>query len=438
MSQSPTHPRRLIGALTCVLLLIGGGCSERPIYRESRVPAYTLPSLLEAGAEPPASDRQAWRPDRRRELQALFREHVYGPLPSEPPVLRADSHSVEPNALGGRALRKQVTLQFTPHEGGPRLDVLVYLPADATGPTPVFAGLNFGGNHTVTAEPAIRMPRGWVPDRPDVPSADGEPVERARGARYERWSVKRIVEHGYGLVTAYYGDLFPDRPGGFADSIYPLLAEAQAGADEGSGGAISAWAWGLHRLMDYAVRDDAIDEEHVVAMGHSRLAKAALWAGATDSRFAAVIDNASGCGGSALFRRRYGQRIVHIDTSFPHWFRDSFSRYRENESALPVDQHQLLALIAPRPLFINAMTDDRWADPRGMFLAAKHASPVWSLLGRQGLATSKFPAPGTAVLSRVGFRLREGEHSIRGTDWWAFLDFVDRHVAPTAPGDDGT
>jgi hypothetical protein len=371
-----------------------------------------------------------WWTDRRPELLALFQDHLYGDLPPSPPALRIEDHSAEANALNGTATRRQVTLHFTERANGPSLDLLVYLPNDVEGPVPVFAGLNFAGNHTVQDDPAIRLPRSWVPDWGDVPSDSGNAVEAARGTRDRRWPVGAIVDRGYGLITAYYGDLFPDREDGFGESVYQNLGDtAEFDPDGGNWSAISAWAWGLHRIMDYAEETDAIDNDRVLALGHSRLGKTALWAGATDRRFAAVIDNASGAGGSALFRRRYGERAVHLDTSFPHWFNETFSQYRENESALPVDQHQLLALIAPRPLLVSPKTEDQWADPRGMFLSAKHASPAWELLDEEGLAADTLPDPDTPLLSRLAFFLRTGEHDLLPTDWNVFLDFADRHLA---------
>jgi hypothetical protein len=401
--------------------------SPDPNYDESNVPDYTLPEPLTLGDGTPVQSSETWWQQRRPQLLEQFKTHVYGELPPPPPALRIEQHSSDPSALDGAATRRQVTLHFTDRPDGPSLDLLIYRPNNPDGAVPVFAGLNFAGNHTVTSDPGIRLPTSWVPDWGDVPSDSGRATEEARGARQRRWPVEQVVEQGHGLVTAYYGDLFPDRANGFEESIYQLN-DSQAHATRGQWSAISAWAWGLHRMMDYATQSEALDADRVLLVGHSRLGKAALWAGATDRRFAGVIDNASGCGGSALFRRRYGERIVHIDTNFPHWFCDRFSEYRENESTLPVDQHQLLSLIAPRPLLVSPKTKDRWADPKGMFLSARHAAPVWEFLGHEGLDADSMPAPDTPVLSRVGFFLRTGEHDLLPADWSVFLDFADKHV----------
>jgi hypothetical protein len=434
MPRCSNHVVRLLlalGLLAAALAPPGQAQEPTPIYDEAKVPDYTLPPLLTGANGDSVRTAEAWWTARRPRLLRQFRTHVYGDLPPLPPAFRVETHEAASTALDGAATRRQVTLHFTDGPDGPQLDLLVYVPTDADGPVPVFAGLNFAGNHTVAAAPEIRLPDGWVPDWGDVPADSGRAVAAARGARERRWPVERIVGRGYGLITAYYGDLFPDRAGGLAESVYQLAPDAAHLAPGGGDwSALSAWAWGLHRMVDYAARAGAIDDDRVMAVGHSRLGKAALWAGATDRRLAAVFDNASGAGGSALFRRRYGERAVHLDTSFPHWFCDAFSRYRENEAALPVDQHQLLAMIAPRPLLVSPKSEDRWADPRGMFLSARHAAPAWRLLGREGRAAGAMPPPDTPVLSRVGFFLRPGEHDLRAADWAVFLDFADRHLGP--------
>ena len=403
------------------------------IFDEAHVPDYALPDVLSLEDGTPVTDPATW-PRRRDELLGLFRSEVYGRLPGAPPALR-----IEPVARAetadGRALRRAVTLHFTEADAGPRLDLLIYTPREAAAPVPVFLGLNFAGNHTVEADAGIPLPRSWVPERTDAPSEDGRPIEAGRGAMARRWPVSQIVERGYGLVTAYYGDLFPDRADGFDQSVYAPFAAAM-GLDPAGGdwGAISAWAWGLHRMRDYLERDDALDADRAIAMGHSRLAKTALWAGATDPRLAMVLANASGCGGAALSRRRFGERLIQINTSFPHWFCARFKDYNEQEASLPVDQHELVALAAPRPVMVNAMAEDQWADPKGMFLALKHAAPVWDLLGAEGLSAEAMPAVGSQVLSRVGFRHRAGRHDVLAEDWQAFLDFADRHLPPAGAG----
>ncbi len=413
----------------------------QPNYDESKVPHYDLPDPLVWGDGTPVRDAATWRARRRPELLALFNEHVYGPVPPPLAPRSIEVETIDGEALGGRAVLESVRLRFADTPGAPWLDLLVCLPADAVGPVPAFLNLSFYGNHAVLGHPGIPLAHCRLGPEPDLADDRGRAVPESRGARSRRYPLPRIVSRGYALVTACYGDLFPDRPDGFGESIYALFDDAAERRRSGSWGAISAWAWGLSRMADYVEQAPALDARRMVAVGHSRLGKTALWAGANDERFAAVISNACGCGGAALSRRRFGERLVALNRRFPHWLNRRAKAYDEREDDRPVDQHELLALAAPRPLMLNAMTEDLWADPKGMFLSAKHASPVWALLGAEGLgrpaaipcgggplAANEMPAPGRPVLSRVGFCWRPGTHDMLEDDWRVFLDFADRHL----------
>ncbi len=400
---------------------------EEAIYDESQVPPYVLPDPLKLGDGTPVTTAEQWRNTRRPEVLELFREHVYGHAPQQEINVRARKTSEDTAALDGKAIRQEVTLYLGDSEDGPQINLLIFLPkTDPPGPAPAFVGLNFGGNHTVHPEKGIQLARAWVRDTEGV--VNHRATDATRGTAAGRWPVDKIVSRGYALVTAYYGDIDPDFDDGFHNGVHALFYGADAQPGPGEWGSIATWAWGLSRILDYLQSDPAIDPHKVSVMGHSRLGKTALWAGAADERFALVVSNNSGCGGAALSRRRFGESVKRINTSFPHWFCDNFVRYNDHEDQLPVDQHMLIALIAPRPVLVCSAEEDRWADPLGEFLSAYHAAPVYRLLGTDGLSVDAMPALNEAVMSTVGYRIRPGKHDVLPADWDAYLDFADKHL----------
>ena len=401
-------------------------------YEEAKVPVYTLPDPLRFVDGTPVRDARGWTDRRRAEVVRLFETHVYGRSPAPPTAMRSVVLEADQRALGGLATRRQVRVLLDGTEAGPAFEMLLYVPNAAPRPVPTFLGLNFGGNHSVHPDPAIRLSTAWMREGPGVVAHRA--TDAGRGAAAASWPIERILDRGYALATVYYGDLEPDRADGWKDGVRSRLgpgATGRFGPDDW--GAIGAWAWGLGRALDVLARDSDVDGSRVAVIGHSRLGKTALWAGASDERFAMVVSNDSGEGGAALARRRFGETTDVITRVFPHWFCARYREYAGREGALPVDQHLLLALVAPRPLYVASATEDLWADPRGEFLAAKAAEPVYRLLGRDGLGVEDLPVPDRPVGKTIGYHLRRGSHALVAYDWEQYLDFADRHLRPAFP-----
>jgi hypothetical protein len=390
-------------------------------YDESKVGTYALPDPLVMLNGQKVSDAKTWYEKRRPEIVSLFEEFQYGRMPGAPEHMSFDVFDPGTPALEGTALRKQVTVYFTEDTSNYKMDILIYLPADATGPVPLFLNLGFT-NTAVVDDPGIKT--GYIWNR------EGKRVPADRNSRFGKMDVHRFLSEGIGFANIYYGDIEPDFGEGIKYGIrgcYLKPGQTYPAPDEW--GAISAWAWGLSRAMDYFETDPRIDESKVAIFGVSRLGKTVLWAGAHDTRFGMVIASCGGEGGAALSRRWYGETIDHMThpTRYFYQFAGNWRNFKDDPSQSPVDGHMLVALMAPRPLLLQTGDTDYWSDPKGEFLAAVAGGPVFELLGKKSLGTDVMPGPGQPVLNDLGYFMHKGGHGALPSDFEVFIKFMKMH-----------
>ena len=360
---------------------------------ESKVLPYRLPDpLLMANGQKVSTLRQ-WRTVQRPWLYHLFEENVYGRYPTQKIRIRWTTLESGKLAEDTNILRRLVRIWLSPADTTVFIDLLLFLPAKAGNPAPLFLGYNFKGNRFVPDDPA--------------------------------WPVHEIISHGFGVATAWNGDIEQDNRDGWKAGIRSRLREALKIEPE-EWGALGAWAWGLSRIMDYLEQDRSVDSRKIALLGHSRLGKAALWAGASDSRFSIIISNESGEGGAALSRRIYGETIRNLNDQFPYWFAPAYKKYNDHADSLPVDQHELLSLIAPRPLYVASAEEDRWSDPKGEFTSAVQAGPVYALFGKKGIGTESLPPLHQPVGETIRYHIRAGKHGILLYDWQQYLSFAEQ------------
>jgi len=408
-------------------LILTDASAQQPkvIDDESNVPEYKLPDVLTRFSGGKVKSVKVWFNKQRPNILKKFTEEVYGKVPEKLEISDVKIWETSNDAINGLAIRKQLSLFFRKDDRTLEVNVLMYLPKSLQ-KAPVFLGYNFSGNHTINSDPNIRLTESWVNDNPSVGIINNRVTEQSRGSDSDSWPVEAMIKAGYGLVTAYYGDVDPDK-NDFSDGIEPFFyRQEQTRPKDDEWGSIAAWSWGLSRVMDYLEKEELVDSKKVAVLGHSRLGKAALWAGATDQRLAMVISNESGCGGAALSKRIFGETVQMINTSFPHWFCGNFKKYNSIEEELPIDQHMLLALITPRPLYVASAEGDKWSDPRGEFLSAKYASAVYELLGSEGLPTKEMPEINQPVMGTIGYHIRSGKHGLTLYDWTQYLKFADK------------
>jgi hypothetical protein len=399
-------------------------------YDESKVGAYELPDPLKLADGTKVTDSATWLEKRRPEIVKLFETHMHGRSPARPADLKFEVTSTDPRALDGKATRKEISMRLGAEPDAPVVHILLYTPNAATKPVPVFVGVNFEGNHTVAADPGITITEQWVWNNKEKRAEKMRPAETTRKNRVGSWAVETLMARGYALATIPRADVEPDFAEGWLNGIrgYFLKKSGRTEFAPDDWGAIAAWAWTLSRTLDYLETDSRIDARRAIAVGHSRMGKAALWAGASDTRFAATISNNSGESGAAISRRWFGETVERINTSFPHWFCANYKKFNKDVPALPFDSHMLVALIAPRPVYVASAEEDKWADPKGEFLAVLHAQPVYKLFGKADLGATEWPALNRPVGGATAYHVRTGKHDVLEYDWEQYLRFADRNL----------
>jgi (4-O-methyl)-D-glucuronate---lignin esterase len=389
----------VVGAL--LLIACGAiGHAQEPYPADPPMPAYVLPEVLRMRDGAPVTTAEQWNSARRSEVQELFRTNVYGRVPAT--RFEQSFHVAHENskALGGAATLRQVEIRIARGEKSLTIHVNVFFPNQAAKPVSAFL---------------LICNRG------------AENIDPSRQTKSEFWPVEEGIARGYAMAAFLNSDVDPDRHDGFQNGIHGILDEGPRPPN--AWGTIAAWAWGASRVLDYLQTVSQIDPRQTAVIGHSRGGKTALWAAAEDQRFAMAVSNDSGCGGASLSRRRFAGReqVARIVTAFPDWFCSNFTAFADREDDLPIDQHELIALIAPRAVAVGSASEDRWADPRGEFLSVVHAAPAYALLGHKSLGTTEMVGIGAALHGDgAHYHLRAGKHNLTLEDWRHYWDFADR------------
>ncbi|HNX56635.1 MAG TPA: acetylxylan esterase [Prolixibacteraceae bacterium] len=363
-------------------------------YFEEKVPAYTLPDVLTTSANKKITNSQEWEKLRRPELLELFTTQVYGRVPDTPYKTTFNVVKTDENAMNGAATLKLIDIEVSANSKTLTIHLGLFIPNKAEKPVPAFL---------------------LICNRPATDN-----IDFTRTKKSEFWPAEEVIARGYAVAAFFNGDVDPDQDDNFQNGIHGLLDKKR---NSESWGTIAAWAWGASRCLDYLVTDKAIDAKKVAVIGHSRGAKTALWAGATDQRFAMVCCNESGTGGSPLAHRQFGETIERINRAFPHWFCGNYRKYASHQDEMPFDMHELLALIAPRALYIASASDDLWGDPKGQYLSLFHSLSVFQLYNKKVSLSEAMPPLNTPVRSgQVAYHVREGIHNLTLQDWNFYMD----------------
>lgn len=376
--------------------------AQRPAstnYDESKVPAYTLPDVLKTADNQTVRTSESWAKTRRPEVLKLFADNIYGQMPVAYDSIRYSVSNEDRQSMSGKAHLKEVLIEVFRNSKSVKINLVLFIPNKAPKPVPAFLLINNRGK---------------------------ENTDPSREVKSEFWPAEVVIDSGYAIAAFHVSDLAPDNKNDFMNGVLQLYPE-QLEADNGMR-AIGAWAWGAGRVMDYFEHEPLIDSKKVALAGHSRGGKASLWAAANDQRFALCISNCSGNTGAALARRQFGERVTVINTVFPHWFSPNYRKYNDHEELLPVDQHMLIALIAPRPVYATNASEDLWADPTGTFLSLKNAEEVYALYGLRSELPASPPALNEPIIrSPLAYHNREGKHDLTVYDWTQFIKFADYH-----------
>ncbi len=399
-----------------------------------------LPNPLVMSDGKPVTTVRQWNNQRRPELKALFEQYMYGAIPPAPRRLKFDDKVIDKKFLDGKATLKQVTISIPGYER-PRIDLLVITPNEVRR-APVFLAMNFCGNHAIHSDSRIPLSQSFLGNGCKG-CVDSHATEAARGTQATDWPLAEIIGRGYALATFCNADVDSDR-GDVSDGVYAWLAKERTGSATNSltrdRGCIAGWAWGFQRCVDYLVTDGDIDKTRIAAVGHSRNGKTALLAAAFDERIALAIPHQAGCGGTAPDRiapelakpqangRPTAETTAVINKNFPHWFNAEFKKFNERTDKLPFDQHELVALMAPRPVLLSNAEGDRWADPAGQFRVLKAAEPVYALLKAGQCDADAMPPNGKLIDSKLGYYIRPGNHSMTAEDWMVFVSFADSQL----------
>jgi hypothetical protein len=395
-------------------------------YGETKVGTYTLPDPLKLSNGKTVTDAKTWTTKRRPEIVKLFETQQYGVAPGRPADESFEVVEKGTPALGGKAVRKQITIHLSKDAAAPEIHLLVYLPAASSKPVPMFFSINFGAIQNAVDDPGITPQKVWDPKTNAL-------IVPPAGRGFGRLNVEPFLDAGFGVATFYYGDVDPDYLNAAPNGIRArTMKPGQSERDPDAWGSIAAWAWGMSRVQDYFETDKSIDAKRVAIHGVSRLGKTVMWAGAHDERFAAVIASCSGEGGAALSRRDYGETIAHLTapSRYPYQFAANYAKYGGFPDTAPIDANLLVALIAPRPLLLQTGNTDNWSDPKGEFLAAVAAGPVYKLLGAQDLGTDVWPAAKQPILHDLSYYMHDGGHGMVPTDWDIYLRFLKMHLHP--------